>query len=91
MLVKNKVIVSYDSEMNRHEIDSWGPTQLSMLSTFFNQAKEGDVIVFDETLVEENGGAQWLDHILRQASMNADPEIASKIKIETAQLIRFPR
>ena len=72
--------------MKEHLIDSWGPTQLSLLRQFLAQAEPGDKIIADINLVKDNGGEGWIHHCLRAASMGAPQGVTEKVKIEYAEL-----
>lgn len=77
--------------MSRHEVDSWGSTQLYRLRDFFAAAQKDDIVVFDARLVEENGGEPWMFRVASIAAVQSgiDPAIQRTIKFETAELLPF--
>jgi len=77
--------------MSRHEVESWGTTQLYRLRDFFSTAQAGDTVVFDQRLVEDNGGENWMYRVASiaatQSGMSA--KVQETIKFELAQLQPF--
>ncbi len=80
-----------EKRMTTHRVESWNNQQLSLLRMFFESAQAGDEVVFDQNLVDENGGQAFVEDCANKALLGIDEErarmLVDGITLRTGNLV----